>query len=174
MADETIEEMLEKAARVKSGTVTDSTALDNLDSATPIRLLKGRKEWKERTDNPRQYEPAIHRREIEHETRIRIVTDQGPAHHPFYAQLINFVAMSPTKLLLLSPFCTYTVTCQNIDMEELEAALHDALVYCLQPFNPKRFDQPEEGTPLITSITARWGRPEPQSMGKDVQVAEVA
>ncbi len=71
------------------------------------------------------------------------------------------VALEPNTLSIVCASCVFMITCQNIDLTELEEALHDEQVYRLQPFNAKLFDAPDEGTAVITNIMLQDKRSAP-------------
>lgn len=54
---------------------------------------------------------------------------------------------------LVCASCVFMITCQNIELADLEVSLHDEKVYRLQPFNAKHFDEPDAGVQVITNIT---------------------
>ena len=66
--------------------------------------------------------------------------------------------MMPSVLSIILPHATYVIEGRNL--EALEELLQNEKVYRIQVFNAKFFDAPEEGMPVITDITVRWGRPD--------------
>lgn len=154
--------------RDKSAVEKYMVRVDELRGKTPLQtvdeIIEKAKEPK-RPSKPREYVAISSRREVEREIRLWIRTNKEP-HHPLYTQIIDFIPTSPTTLLILCHHCTFTVTCKNVDMEKLEAELHDEQVYCLTPFNAKKFDKPEDGIPVIPSITCQWGRLESQEIDR--------
>lgn len=68
----------------------------------------------------------------------------------------------------------FMVTCQNMDLMDLEVALHDEKVYRLQPFNAKFFDQPDAGASIISNITLQERRSVSAGSNKEKKPEEAA
>ena len=86
-------------------------------------------------------------------TRLMIHYHDGVVALMSYAYLIEVIATSHQYLSLIFTNCIITLEGKNLTkvIEELQ----DERVVYLQCFHGERFDKPEEGEPIITSIERR-------------------